>query len=115
MTYSDVIILRLQSLCRQRGITVNMLATLRGRMNKLRARCIAARPEFVEGPRPSSRRARRESVQIAFAARLRRGNAGVGFYLGASLLYRSWLNVVQAFHPLSFQREKKAGGAGKKR
>ena len=25
------------------------------------------------------------------------------------------LDVVQAFHPLSFQREKKAGGAGKKR
>ena len=55
-----------------------------------------------------------------------------------SLLYRSWwivllaliwwlivagglvkipqmLVVVLAFHPLSFQREKKAGGAGKKR
>lgn len=30
MTYSDVIVLRLQSLCKQRGITVNKLATLSG-------------------------------------------------------------------------------------
>lgn len=30
MTYSDVIIKRLSSLCRERGITVNKLATLSG-------------------------------------------------------------------------------------
>lgn len=30
MTYSDVIILRLRDLCKQKGITVNMLATRSG-------------------------------------------------------------------------------------
>lgn len=30
MTYSDIIVKRLQDLCRQKGITVNKLATLSG-------------------------------------------------------------------------------------
>ena len=30
MTYSDVIVMRLQNLCKQRGITFNKLATLSG-------------------------------------------------------------------------------------
>ncbi len=61
------------------------------------------------------RRSPMKWVSSRFVCYARRGLACAGLGLVSSLIYRCWLIVVQAFHPLSFQREKKAGGAGKKR